>query len=72
MQCEICDEVMEVVEYEGGGSGVKGGKFGVVKSWSSTTNDKGFRTANTKSLNVHRKCGFRALMKAGVDIAELI
>ena len=72
MECEICREAMEVVEYDGGGSGVKGGKFGVVKSWSSTTNDKGYRTANTKSLDVHRECGFKALADAGVSIYKLI
>lgn len=71
-KCEICEEAMEVIEYDGGGSGVKGGKFGVVKSWSKDFNDKGYRTANTKSLNVHKKCGFKALEDAGVSLYNLI
>tara|TARA_X000001382_G_C3072878_1_gene148042 strand:+ start:10 stop:228 length:219 start_codon:yes stop_codon:yes gene_type:complete len=72
MNCEICEKELEIVEYDNGGSGVKGGKFGVVKSWSNTTNDKGYRTANSKSLNIHRACGFKALEDAGVSLYNLI
>lgn len=69
--CQICDEAMEVVNFENGESGVKDGKFSVVKSWSKVEGSK-YMKPNTKSINIHRKCGFRALANAGVALEDLI
>ena len=72
MECDICKKVLKVVKYDNGTEGIEGGKFSVVKSWSKETNDNGFRTPSTKSLNIHRMCGFSALEKAGVKLSSLI
>lgn len=69
--CEICDEAMEVVDFENGESGVKDGKFSVVRSWSKVEGSK-YMKPNTKAINIHRKCGFKALADAGVNLYNLI
>ena len=72
MECDICNKVLKLVKYDNGTEGVEGGKFSIVKKWSEKTNDKGFRTPTTKSLNIHRECGFKALETAGVSLAGLV
>ena len=69
--CEVCKEVMEVIDYADGGSGVKDGKFSVVKSWSRVEGSK-YMKPTTKAINIHRKCGFKALADAGVNLYNLI
>ena len=59
------------MEFDNGGVGVKDGKFSFVKSWTKVDGQKYMR-ANTKAINIHRKCGLRALGNAGVNLEDLI